>query len=98
MTVGSSTTHGKRKMATFEVKDMSGGQCVSDITKAVLAIDPSVKVTADLATHQVRIDATGSGATELMAAIRGAGYSPVPVDDRPVLSAQSAPRSGCCCR
>ena len=47
-------------MVTFEVQDMTCGHCVSSITKAVRAIDQGARVTADLATHQVRIEPTES--------------------------------------
>jgi copper chaperone len=85
-------------MVTFEVQDMTCGHCVSSITKAVRAKDPSAQVTADLATHRVRIEPTRSDGTELRDAIREAGYTPVPVDDGALSTERPAPRSGCCCR
>jgi copper chaperone len=85
-------------MVTFEIQDMTCGHCVSSITKAVLAIDPTAQVTADLATHRVRIEPTGSDRTQLSAAIQEAGYTPVPVDSAAAPTALPAPRSGCCCR
>jgi len=85
-------------MVTFEVNNMTCGHCVSSITRAVRAIDPSAKVTVDLATHRVRIEPAGAGRAELSDAICEAGYSPVPVDDGPAPAERSAPRSGCCCR
>ncbi len=85
-------------MITFEVHDMTCGHCVSSITQAVRAIDPSAKLTADLATHRVQIESAGSDRTQLSNAIREAGYTPVPVDDAAVLKKQAPPRSSCCCR
>ena len=85
-------------MVTFEVQDMTCGHCVSSITKAVLAIDPGAQVTAELATHRVRIEPSGSDSTQLSDAIREAGYTPVPVADAELAVRPVAPRSGCCCR
>lgn len=85
-------------MVTFEVRDMTCGHCVSSITKAVRAIDQGAQVTADLATHRVRIESTESDATRLSDAIREAGYTPVPIAGAETAVGQPAPRSGCCCR
>jgi copper chaperone len=85
-------------MVTFEVNDMTCGHCVSSITEAVRVIDRGAKVTADLATHRVRIEPTETDRAELSDAIREAGYSPVPVEEGASPAEQSAPRSGCCCR
>ena len=85
-------------MITFEVHDMTCGHCVSSITKAVRAIDPGAQVSVDLATRRVRIGATESDTAALRDAIRGAGYTPAPVDDAAAPAQQPTPRSGCCCR
>ncbi|MDL2337431.1 MAG: heavy-metal-associated domain-containing protein [Pseudomonadota bacterium] len=85
-------------MITFEVQDMTCGHCVSSITKAVRAIDQGAQVSADLATHRVRIESTESDTTRLSDAIREAGYTPVPIADNEMAVGQAAPRSGCCCR
>ena len=85
-------------MITFEVQDMSCGHCVSTISKAVLAADQGAQVTADLATHRVRIEPSASDRTRLSDAIREAGYTPVSVDNAAMQSEQPAPRSRCCCR
>jgi copper chaperone len=85
-------------MVTFEVQDMTCGHCVSSITKAVRAIDQGAQVTADLATHRVRIEPSGSDRTQLSDVIREAGYTPVPIADAEMAGGQAAPRSGCCCR
>lgn len=85
-------------MFTFEVKDMTCGHCVSNITKAVRAIDQGARVTVDLARHQVQVEPTESDMTQLQDAISGAGYTPVPIADAEMALVQPAPRSGCCCR
>ena len=85
-------------MVTFEVQDMTCGHCVSRITKAVRAIDQGAQVTADLATHRVRIEPSASDSTQLSDAIREAGYTPVPIGDAKMAVGPAAPRSGCCCR
>ena len=85
-------------MVTFEVQDMTCGHCASSITKAVHAIDPGAQVTADLATHRLRIEPSGSNKTQLGDAIREAGYTPVAIADPGMAVEKPAPRSGCCCR
>jgi copper chaperone len=85
-------------MVTFEVQDMTCGHCVSSITKAVRAMDPTAQVTADLATHRVQVESIESDRTSLGDVIREAGYTPVPVEDGAVSTERQAPRSGCCCR
>ena len=42
-------------MIAFEVKDMTCGHCVSNITKALKATDKDAKVLIDLATHRVQV-------------------------------------------
>lgn len=85
-------------MVTFEVQDMTCGHCVSSITKAVRAMDPTAQVTADLATHRVQVESIESDSAKLGNVIREAGYTPVPVEDVAVSTARQAPSSGCCCR
>ena len=85
-------------MVTFEVQDMTCGHCVSSITKAVRAADPTAQVTADLAAHRVQVESTESDSTKLGDVIREAGYTPVPVEDGAASTERQAPRSGCCCR
>jgi copper chaperone len=86
-------------MITFEVNDMTCGHCVSTITKALKTVDTNAKVSVDLGTHRVVIEPTEADSTQLIDAIKEAGYTPVVV-----ASASSAPvavgaakRSGCCC-
>jgi copper chaperone len=85
-------------MVTFEVQDMTCGHCVSSITKAVRAMDPTAQVTADLATHRVQVESTGSDSTQLGDVIRKAGYTPISVEGGAVSTERPAARSGCCCR
>ncbi len=85
-------------MVTFEVQDMTCGHCVSSITKAVCALDPTAQVMADLATHRVQVESTESDSTQLGDVIRGAGYTPLPVEEGAVSTERPAARSGCCCR
>ncbi len=84
-------------MVTFEVQDMTCGHCVSSITKAVCALDPTAQVKADLATHRVQVESTGSDSIQLGDVIREAGYTPVHVDGGAVCTERPAARSGCCC-
>ena len=85
-------------MVTFEVQDMTCGHCVGSITKAVRMIDQGAQVTADLATHRVRIVPTEPDTTRLSDAIPEAGYTPVPIADAEMAVGPAVQRSGCCCR
>jgi copper chaperone len=85
-------------MVTFEVQDMTCGHCVSSITKAVRAMDPTAQVTVDLETHRVQVESTEPDRTKLGDVIREAGYTPVPVEDGAGSIERTAPSSGCCCR
>jgi len=66
-------------MIAFEVKDMSCGHCVSSVGKAVRSVDADAHVRIDLATHRVEIEPAAADADALAAAIREAGYTPVPI-------------------
>jgi copper chaperone len=81
-------------MITFDVKDMTCGHCVATITKAVQAADPQARVDIDLAAHRVRIEPAEADEQALAAAIREAGYSPVPVSS--AASPAAAKQGGCC--
>jgi copper chaperone len=65
-------------MITFSVNDMTCGHCVSNITKAVKAVDQDAEVRIDLASHRVEIESTVADAAEMSAAIKEADYTPVP--------------------
>ncbi|ACB34101.1 Heavy metal transport/detoxification protein [Leptothrix cholodnii SP-6] len=66
-------------MIAFEVQDMSCGHCVASITKAVQALDAQAQVQIDLPRHLVQVQAGRSDAAQIEAAIRDAGFTPVPV-------------------
>jgi copper chaperone len=85
-------------MLTFKVEDMTCGHCVSSITKAVHAVDPSATVKVDLATHQAQISSTKASKVQLSDAIREAGYTPALVEDGAPSIERPPARSGCCCR
>lgn len=82
-------------MVTLEVKDISCGHCVSAINNAVLAADRNAKVQIDLATKRVQLELASADTTVLMAAIEGAGYTPVLVELGSVAVNPSS--GGCCC-
>lgn len=60
-------------MPSFDVTGMSCDHCVHAVTDAVRAIDPSAKVTVDLATGRVDVDSFAP-LDRLIAAIEGEGY------------------------
>ena len=78
-------------MIAFEVNDMTCGHCASTITKAVQGVDQGARVQIDLATHRVEIEPTESDADALSAAIKEAGYTPVPVAGNAMIRPTSAP-------
>lgn len=82
-------------MIAFEVNDMTCGHCVSTITKALKAADRDAKVQIDLATHRVQVEPMSADAEELAAAIKDAGYTPVPV--AAAANQVAAPPAGSCC-
>jgi len=88
-------------MIDFEVQDMTCGHCVRAITEALAQADKDALVRIDLAAHRVQVEPARAGAVELAAAIREAGYTPVPVS-APAMgaaaAASAAPRrqGGCC--
>jgi copper chaperone len=66
-------------MIAFQVSDMTCQHCAGAITKAIMAVDHSARVHADLATFTVEIEPSSANARQLSDAIRSAGYSPVAV-------------------
>ncbi|QOT76401.1 heavy-metal-associated domain-containing protein [Cupriavidus basilensis] len=60
-------------MIQFQVEGMSCGHCVGAITRAVQALDPAAKVSADISAQAVTVEATASGQA-LREAIEAAGY------------------------
>ena len=65
-------------MIAFEVNDMTCGHCAGTITQAVKAVDADAQVRIDLATHRVQIETARADADQLAAAIKEAGYTPMP--------------------
>jgi copper chaperone len=57
----------------FHTDDMTCGGCVRAIEKAVAAVDPAARLTADLAAHRIEV-ATSRPRSEIAAAIQGAGF------------------------
>lgn len=62
----------------FHVPDMSCGHCTAAITKEIELLDPQAKVTTDLETHMVEVT-TPRPETEVVEAIKSAGYEAAPV-------------------
>jgi copper chaperone len=65
-------------MISLQVADMTCNHCAGTITRAVQDVDPAAQVRIDLPTHRVDIDARAGSAEAVVAAIREAGYTPVP--------------------
>jgi copper chaperone len=61
----------------FDIPDMTCGHCVRTVTQAVQSVDPTAKVQADLASHDVQVASTADPA-RLSAAIAAAGYANTP--------------------
>ena len=64
---------------TFRVEDMTCGHCVSTIGKLVAGVDQAAMAENDPARRLVSTDSARAGADEFGAALREAGYTPVPV-------------------
>ncbi len=54
---------------------MTCGHCVKTVTSTVQRLDPQAHVSADLATHQVRVD-TSAPHAGVIRALTDAGYPP----------------------
>lgn len=65
-------------MLAFNVLDMTCGHCVGSVTKAVHQVDPAAGVQIDLVQHLVQVE-TKANTGQIEAAIRDAGFTPVPV-------------------
>lgn len=81
-------------MIAFEVNDMTCGHCVSNITKALKAVDKDASVQIDLTMHRVHVEPAAANADELGEAIKEAGYTPVPIQ---ATSRGATKSSGSCC-
>ncbi len=65
----------ENKMSTvFDVKEMTCGNCVKHVTKAVQAAQPGAEVNADLATGRVTVTPAPKDAAAIAKAITDAGY------------------------
>jgi copper chaperone len=94
-------------MLSLQVTDMTCGHCASKITQAVraadpdalVAVDPDALVAVDLATHRVSIQPITADAGDLADAIKGAGYTPLAIDEPagPTVAAVPELRKGCRC-
>ncbi len=63
------------KMSTvFDVKEMTCGNCVKHVTKAVQTAQPGAEVNADLATGKVTVTPTPKDPAAIAKAITDAGY------------------------
>ncbi|AGW92410.1 MULTISPECIES: heavy-metal-associated domain-containing protein [Cupriavidus] len=60
-------------MIQFQVEGMSCSHCIGAITRAVQAVDPAAKVSADVPTQAVRVE-SGADTLALRQAIEEAGY------------------------
>jgi copper chaperone len=63
-------------MIEITVQDMTCGHCAATITKAVREADAAARCAIDLGAKRVRIEAARP-AEDFVAAIAGAGYTPV---------------------
>jgi Cu+-exporting ATPase len=74
----SETTHSIPKeqtmTTTFDVKEMTCGNCVKHVTKAVQAAEPGADVKVDLATGKVEVSPSPNDPAALAKAITEAGY------------------------
>ena len=62
-------------MLQFQLPAMNCDHCVRAITGAVRALDPQAQVSADLASHTVRVE-TSQPQPAVAAALAEAGYPP----------------------
>lgn len=60
-------------MIQFQVEGMSCNHCVGSITRAVQAVDPAARVSADVPTQSVKVE-SAADRQALKQAIEGAGY------------------------
>ncbi|MCF3595054.1 cation transporter [Rhodobacteraceae bacterium LMO-12] len=60
-------------MTRLNVPDMSCGHCTAVIEKAIMAIDPTAKISCDLGAHTVDVESFLSERA-ISEAIRDAGY------------------------
>ena len=68
-------------MVSYRVQDMTCGGCAGRINRALKQADDEAQVEISVADRLVRVRASDLADSELEAAIRAAGYTPVKVDD-----------------
>ncbi|KGM55915.1 hypothetical protein N799_06205 [Lysobacter arseniciresistens ZS79] len=64
----------------FRVPQMSCGGCLSTVTAALLAVDSTARIEADLSSKRVSVE-SDVGRDRLDAALRSAGYPPADTDN-----------------
>ncbi|MFT4248580.1 MAG: heavy-metal-associated domain-containing protein [Pseudomonas sp.] len=64
-------------MITYTIENMTCGNCVRHITRAVQSVAPDARVEADLPAHSVRIE-TDADEAAIRHAVSEAGYTPRP--------------------
>ena len=86
-------------MISFQINDMTCGHYARSITQAVNNLDAAARLQFDLGQHQVHIEPAAADSAQLAAAIRAAGFTPLPLPPAaPGANPGSAPaRKGCCC-
>lgn len=74
----------------FSVTDMTCGHCTSSITRAIKDVDAGARVDCDLAKRLVAVESTRP-ASEILSAIRAAGYAAI-------IGSEARPaQAGSCC-
>ncbi len=81
-------------MITLNVKDMTCGNCISSVTKAVQSLDAKATVQVDLPTGRVDVNSSVQP-DQLVQAISDAGYPAALASSAAAASAK--PAGGCCC-
>lgn len=62
-------------MITYTIANMTCGNCVRHVTRAVQSVAPEAKLEADLPSHTVRIE-TDADEAAIRRALGEAGYAP----------------------
>jgi copper chaperone len=82
-------------MVSFQVEDVTCGQCASRITRAVASVDPDATVEVSIPQKLVRV-VTSAGEDDIGSAIARAGYTPRRVEAGAARFREQA-AGGCCC-
>jgi copper chaperone len=59
----------------FDVQDMHCGHCVGSITRAVQALDPAARVTAEIEVRRIEVASEVLAPPQVVEAIATAGYA-----------------------